>query len=193
MAIPALTVFSLLGQGINILGASRDKDRIRNQEKLQTMAMEVNAEGQRTQIMSKYTDIFEKQASDIASQSAIFANAGVDRASSLFRQGMRKHEKNFLDSYGDMKDDMKTINTNLDVEKARIGVEASAQIKQANSNIISGLVNAFTTWNDYNLSKKGELLQISGGSKPKDTGKTMPGGEKVVKIGTKFREMKMLG
>lgn len=189
MAIPALTIASLLGQGINILGAVRDKKRIDTQERLQKMAAETNAEGQRTQIMSKYTDIFEKQASDIATQSAVFANAGVDRAGSLFRQGMRSHEKNFLDSYGDMKSDMKTLNTNLDVQTATIGLNSSAQRKQLNQQMVSGIVGMFNTWNDYNLSKKGELLQISGG---KAIGNTMSNGQTLVKTGTKFKEMKML-
>lgn len=188
--IPVMTMFSLLGQGINILGAAKEKERIKQQEKLQKMAAEVNAEGQRTQIMSKYTDIFEKQASDIATQSAVFANAGVDRAGSLFRQGMRSHEKNFLDSYGDMKSDMSSLQTNLDIQKASIGVNTAAQLRQQDAKMVSGLVGAFTTWNNYNLSKKGELLETSGG---KATGETMSNGQKIVKTGTKFREMKMIG
>lgn len=111
----------LLSQGVNIIGSLNSAKQSGLQGRIQKAAAEVNAETQRTAVMEKYTDIFSQQVSEIASQTAAFANAGVDKASSIFRQGIAKHERNFLDTKADQTSDMRNIDLNL-VEYYHYGI-----------------------------------------------------------------------
>lgn len=155
----------LLSQGVNIIGSLNSAKQAKLEGGVQKKAAELNAETQRTAVMEQYTDIFSKQTSELASQSAIFANAGIDKAGSLFRQGMRAHERNFLDSKADMESDMRNVDLNLKSQKYNIDSQVRAKKNEAYSNVVSGLFDMATTYFKYNVSKGTDVDSISGGRK----------------------------
>jgi hypothetical protein len=155
----------LLSQGVNIIGSLNSAKQAKLEGGVQKKAAELNAETQRTAVMEQYTDIFSKQTSELASQSAIFANAGIDKAGSLFRQGMRVHERNFLDSKADMESDMRNIDLNLKSQKYNIDSQVGSKKNEAYSNVVSGLFDMATTYFKYNVSKGTDVDSISGGRK----------------------------
>lgn len=165
----------LLSQGVNIIGSLNSAKQAKREGEIQKKAAELNAETQRTAVIEQYTDIFSKQTSELASQSAIFANAGIDKSSSLFRQGMRSHERNFLDTKSDMASDMKNIDLNLNSQKYNIDLQVDSQVRakksEAYSNVIGGLINMATTYMGYKVNKGNELNSISGGRQVKSTAK----------------------
>lgn len=155
----------LLSQGVNIIGSLNSAKQAKLEGGVQKKAAELNAETQRTAVMEQYTDIFSKQTSELASQSAIFANAGIDKAGSLFRQGMRVHERNFLDSKADMESDIRNIDLNLKSQKYNIDSQVGSKKNEAYSNVVSGLFDMATTYFKYNVSKGTDVDSISGGRK----------------------------
>lgn len=155
----------LLSQGVNIIGSLNSAKQAKLEGGVQKKAAELNAETQRTAVMEQYTDIFSKQTSELASQSAIFANAGIDKAGSLFRQGMRVHERNFLDSKADMESDMRNIDLNLKSQKYNIDSQVGAKKNEAYSNVIGGLMSMGTLYMGYKANKLADTDSISGGRK----------------------------
>lgn len=155
----------LLSQGVNIIGSLNSAKQAKLEGGVQKKAAELNAETQRTAVIEQYTDIFSKQTSELASQSAIFANAGIDKAGSLFRQGMRSHERNFLDSKADMESDMKNIDLNLKSQKYNIDSQVGAKKNEAYSNVIGGLMSMSTLYMGYKANKLADTDSISGGRK----------------------------
>lgn len=155
----------LLSQGVNIIGSLNSAKQAKLEGGVQKKAAELNAETQRTAVMEQYTDIFSKQTSELASQSAIFANAGIDKAGSLFRQGMRAHERNFLDSKADMESDMKNVDLNLQSQKYNIDSQVGAKKNEAYSNVIGGLMSMGTLYMGYKANKLADTDSISGGRK----------------------------
>lgn len=155
----------LLSQGVNIIGSLNSAKQAKLEGGVQKKAAELNAETQRTAVMEQYTDIFSKQTSELASQSAIFANAGIDKAGSLFRQGMRAHERNFLDSKADMESDMKNVDLNLKSQKYNIDSQVRAKKNEAYSNVIGGLMSMGTLYMGYKVNKLADTDSISGGRK----------------------------
>lgn len=155
----------LLSQGVNIIGSLNSAKQAKLEGGIQKKAAELNTETQRTAVIEQYTDIFSKQTSELASQSAIFANAGIDKASSIFRQGMMAHERNFLDSKADMESDMRNLDLNLKSQKYNIDSQVRAKKNEAYSNVVSGLFDMATTYFKYNVSKGTDIDSISGGRK----------------------------
>lgn len=155
----------LLSQGVNIIGSLNSAKQAKLEGGVQKKAAELNAETQRTAVMEQYTDIFSKQTSELASQSAIFANAGIDKAGSLFRQGMRAHERNFLDSKADMESDMRNVDLNLKSQKYNIDSQVRAKKNEAYSNVIGGLMSMATLYMGYKANKLADTDSISGGRK----------------------------
>lgn len=171
----------LLSQGVNIIGSLNSAKQAKLEGGVQKKAAELNAETQRTAVMEQYTDIFSKQTSELASQSAIFANAGIDKAGSLFRQGMRVHERNFLDSKADMESDMRNIDLNLKSQKYNIDSQVRAKKNEAYSNVVSGLMSMATTYMEYSINKGTDLNNISGGRSAAQAGSssTVLGGKAI--------------
>ena len=171
----------LLSQGVNIIGSLNSAKQAKLEGGVQKKAAELNAETQRTAVMEQYTDIFSKQTSELASQSAIFANAEIDKAGSLFRQGMRVHERNFLDSKADMESDMRNVDLNLQSQKYNIDSQVGAKKNEAYSNVVSGLMNMATTYMGYSINKGTDLNSISGGRSAAQAGSssTVLGGKAI--------------
>lgn len=171
----------LLGQGVNIIGSLNSAKQAKLEGGIQKKAAELNTETQRTAVIEQYTDIFSKQTSELASQSAIFANAGIDKASSIFRQGMMAHERNFLDSKADMESDMRNLDLNLKSQKYNIDSQVRAKKNEAYSNVVSGLMSMATTYMGYSMNKGADLNSISGGRKVAEAGSssTVLGGKAI--------------
>lgn len=171
----------LLSQGVNIIGSLNSAKQAKLEGGIQKKAAELNTETQRTAVIEQYTDIFSKQTSELASQSAIFANAGIDKAGSLFRQGMRVHERNFLDSKADMESDMRNVDLNLQSQKYNIDSQVRAKKNEAYSNVVSGLMGMATTYMGYKANKLADTDSISGGRKVAEAGSssTVLGGKAI--------------
>lgn len=163
----------LLSQGVNIIGSLNSAKQSGLQGRIQKAAAEVNAETQRTAVMEKYTDIFSQQVSEIASQTAAFANAGVDKASSIFRQGIAKHERNFLDTKADQTSDMRNIYLNLSSQKNNIDLQTHAAKSKAYQNVASGLMSMATTYIGYNNQVSAQANAISGGQTASTAGQSL--------------------
>lgn len=171
----------LLSQGVNIIGSLNSAKQAKLEGGIQKKAAELNTETQRTAVIEQYTDIFSKQTSELASQSAIFANAGIDKASSIFRQGMMAHERNFLDSKADMESDMRNLDFSLKSQKYNIDSQVRAKKNEVYSNVVSGLMSMATTYMGYKANKLADIDSISGGRKVAQAGSssTVLGGKAI--------------
>lgn len=151
------TIGMLAAGSLSLFGAAKDSNRLDMQSKMESKINEANANMEKTNIMKAYTDVFAKQVSDLGTQQSIFATLGIDKSSTLFAKGIQEHEKAFLDNQANMKSDMETVNTNLNIRNANIKLNTSAQKSSLYSGAAIGLANAFTTFAGAKMSK-GDML-----------------------------------
>lgn len=126
---------ALANAGIAVVGGIADISAASRQEKLETLANEVNATSQKVQVARQYNNLFEKQVSELSTQKSILANLSIDKSSSFFGEALKKQEKNFLGTQNSMKEDYKNINS----QKALANIGANMRKTQARSNSIMGI------------------------------------------------------
>lgn len=148
-----LMIGMLVGAGVNLIGAVADTKRVNSQEKISKKVSEANESASKAKIMENYSDIFEKNLSDLGSQTAIFAAAGIDKASTLFSKGIQEHEKTFLNNKENQNRDLATVNTEAKVQRASISLNAAQTKSQIGINAITGLGNSFMNWQNYKIKR----------------------------------------
>lgn len=128
------TIALLASAGMQLMGGAQDMASASSQAKLDKKAAELTALGQETQVIGEYTNIFEKQISDLSTQKAVFANLGVDKAGTLYSEGLRAHEKAFLKAGRKQEEDIKAIEFGADISKTQAGIRKS----QTQQRILTG-------------------------------------------------------
>lgn len=106
-------------------GAVQDMGAASTQAKLDKKSAELTALGQEIGVIGEYTNIFEKQVSDLSTQKAVFANLGVDKAGTLYSEGLRAHKKAFLRTGKKQEEDLGAIEFGADISKIQAGIRKS--------------------------------------------------------------------
>lgn len=128
------TIALLASAGMQVMGAAQDMGAASTQAKLEKKSAELTALGQEVGVIGQYTDVFRKQISDLSTQEAVFANLGVDKAGTLYSEGIRAHEKAFLRTQKKQEEDIKAIRFGADISKIQAGINKG----QTQQKIIAG-------------------------------------------------------
>lgn len=149
-----LMIGMLAGAGLNLIGAVADIKRVNAQEKISKKVNEANESSNKAKIMGNYSDVFEQNLSDLGSQTAIFAAAGIDKASTLFSKGLQDHEKTFLNNKENQNKDLTTVNTEAKIQRANISLNATQTKNQIAMNALTGLGNSFMNFQSYQIGRE---------------------------------------
>lgn len=146
-----LMVMQLANTGLNLIGSINDANRAKNQTKLNNMTAEVNAAKDTTNTMKSYTSAMEEITSRMKAQKAVFANAGIDTASTLFSRGMAAHEKSFLEAKAGQSEALEEIQGGLNLTKAQNKYNLGSTYKQLGASTFLNISNSFM---DYTYMNK---------------------------------------
>lgn len=149
-----LMIGMLAGAGLNLIGAVADTKRVNSQEKISKKVNEANENTSKVKIMGNYSDVFEQNLSDLGSQTAIFAAAGIDKASTLFSKGLQEHEKTFLNNKENQSRDLATVSTDAKIQRANISLNSIQTKNQIGMNALTGLGNSFMNWQNYKIGRE---------------------------------------
>lgn len=151
-----LMVMMLAQTGVNLIGSINDANRAKDQTTINNMVADVNAAKETTNTMRSYTSAMEEITSRMKAQKSMFANAGVDTASTLFSKGLQAHEKSFLETKTGQSEALAGIQGNLSLTKAQNNYNLGATYKKLGTGVAMNLANSFM---DYQHMSKLDKIQ----------------------------------
>lgn len=154
-----LMIAMLAQSGMNLIGAINDANRAKDQTTINNMTAEVNAAKETTNTMRSYSAAMEEITSRMKLQKSTFANAGIDRASTLYSRGMAAQEKSFLEAKTGQSEAISGVQGNLVLVKAQNKYNLGATYKQLGASTAMNLANSFM---DYQHMNKMQQIQGSG-------------------------------